>query len=191
MSVLDRLHGHGRPGAHWRRGQGFTLVELMVTIAVLAILMAIAVPSFQNQSLSSRLRASANDLAAGVQLARSEAIKRNAVVQLCASSDGSSCGGGWADGWIVLAADNTRLHAQAALPAGYKVTAQKEGTGTTVAALKFQASGVGLKLDDEATAASAEFRICRASPLGSQERTVRVSSTGRATVTRTDEGSCP
>ena len=171
--------------------RGFTLIELMVTIAILAVLLGIAVPSFQEMSLSSRLRSSANSLAASVQLARSEAIKRNAVVQLCASSNGTSCGGSWQQGWIVLASDNTVLHAQAALASGYVVSALKEGTSTAVAALKFQPSGVGLQLDAEATIATAEFRICRASPsAGSQERKVRVSSTGRTLVTTTTEGSC-
>lgn len=59
---------------------GFTLIELMVTIAVAAILLAVAVPSFRHLIISNRLTTAANNVVTAVTLARSEAIKRNANV---------------------------------------------------------------------------------------------------------------
>lgn len=59
---------------------GFTLIELMVTIAVAAILLAVAVPSFRHLIISNRLTTAANDVVTALTVARSEAIKRNADV---------------------------------------------------------------------------------------------------------------
>lgn len=66
-----------------RRISGFTIVELMITLAVSAILMAVAVPSFNQMIMTSRLTAQANELVSAINLARSEAIKRNASISLC------------------------------------------------------------------------------------------------------------
>lgn len=174
------------------RQMGFTLIELMVALAVLAVLLGVAVPSFSEFSLGSKLRSHGTSLVASAQLARSEAIKRNAVVQLCVSSDGSSCGsGGWQQGWIVLAPGNTVIHAQAALASDYVVTAVKKGTTTAVNTLNFQPSGIGLRLNSETSTATAEFRICRATTsTGKQERKVEVSLTGRTSVEKTTGGAC-
>jgi type IV fimbrial biogenesis protein FimT len=162
--------------AHFLRG--FTLVELMVTISVLAILLAIAVPSFSEVMPSSRLRSYANDFVASTTLARGEAIKRNSVVNLCASSNGTSCMGNWEQGWIVLVG-TTVIQSQQALPSGMKMV---ESGG--VASLNFQSTGVGTT--------PATLTICRATPsAGSQERVISVSATGRASVTRTTTGTCP
>src|SRR4051794_15151317 len=113
--------------------KGFTLVEFMVAIAIMAILLTLAVPSFNESKLSSQLRASANDLVASANLARSEAIKRRAIVTLCVSSNGSTCGAGsWQQGWIVLNGANVIYH-EAAVPNGFHITA---AGGTT--AFSFQ-----------------------------------------------------
>jgi type IV fimbrial biogenesis protein FimT len=103
---------------------GFTLIESMVAVSLMAVLLMIAVPSFNNAALGSQLRASANDLAAAAFLARSEAIKRNAVVTLCMSEDGESCSisGGWEQGWAVMLA-GAPLQQFKAAPAGLKITA--------------------------------------------------------------------
>lgn len=82
---------------------GFTLVELMVTIAIVAILSAIALPSFSNSIRNNRLATTTNEFIAAVNLARSEAVKSNRTGQVCASSDGATCGTNWSDGWIVWA----------------------------------------------------------------------------------------
>lgn len=82
--------------------RGFTLIELMVTIAVLAILLVVAVPGFDMVRNVSRLSAGANDMVTGLQLARAESIRRNARVVFCQSADGLTCAdaGAWT-GWIV------------------------------------------------------------------------------------------
>ncbi|WP_341707783.1 GspH/FimT family pseudopilin [Halopseudomonas sp.] len=172
MSVLTSPH----PNPAANRSRGFTLIELMVTITVAAVLLTIALPSFVNTTLNSKLRATANNLSAAAMLARSEAIKRNSATRLCASDNGTSCSGAWEDGWIVISSDNTVVHAEGSVPDGYKVN-------TASTTLTFEPSGVG------STAAS--FVICRATPsVGSQERLVSISATGRPSVTRTTTGTC-
>jgi type IV fimbrial biogenesis protein FimT len=81
---------------------GFTLVELMVVIALVAIVMAIAIPSYRQMIVSNRIRAATNDLLLSLQFARTEAVRQVRVVTVCPSSDGATCtAGGYEIGWIV------------------------------------------------------------------------------------------
>ena len=84
------------------RGQrGFTLIEMMVVISLLAILLAVGVPSFRAMIQQNRVTAVTNDLVAALQFARSEAIRTGANVTVCSSSDQSTCSGVWTNGWVV------------------------------------------------------------------------------------------
>lgn len=85
--------------------KGLTLIELLVTIAVLAILLTIALPSFRTAIQNNRLATQGNDLVTAMQLARAESLKRRRPVIVCASSDGATCQGAWTDGWIVAEDD--------------------------------------------------------------------------------------
>jgi type IV fimbrial biogenesis protein FimT len=99
--MLERITA--RPRA-WNSGAGFTLVELIVTVSVASVLLAVAVPSFNEMIVSSRLTAQSNDMLAAINLARSEAIKRNASVTLCraeASSTTCAAGAGVWQNWII------------------------------------------------------------------------------------------
>jgi len=74
---------------------GFTLIELIIVIAIVAILVAVGVPSMREWVANQKVRGSANDLLFDLSFARAEAIKRNANVVLAPT------GAAWADGWSV------------------------------------------------------------------------------------------
>lgn len=82
---------------------GFTLIELMVTLTIAALLLTLALPSFRDSIRSNRIATTTNQLIASIALARSEAIRTTHGASLCASDDGVDCGGDWADGVLVWA----------------------------------------------------------------------------------------
>lgn len=88
------------PGAP-RRSQGFTLVEAMVTLSILAIVMAVGAPSLFTFIQNQQIRSSAEELQSGLTLARNEALRRNARVSLwLVDQNGAGCalssnGGAW------------------------------------------------------------------------------------------------
>ncbi len=90
---------------------GFTLLELMTTIAVAGILLAIAIPSFQTMTYNSRLTAQVNDMVSAMNIARSEAIKRNGTISFCRAADATTTdcvtdAGNWTN-WIVRTSGGT------------------------------------------------------------------------------------
>ncbi len=88
-----------------RRGsRGFTLIELMITVAVALVLLVIGVPNFTEFVARNRIVSTTNELAAHLHIARAHAISRNMPVSICASADGASCGVStrWDTGWIVF-----------------------------------------------------------------------------------------
>ncbi len=107
--------------------RGFTLVELLVTISIAAIMLTLAVPSFSTLILNQQVRVSAGDLQTSLFFARSEAIKRAADVAVVPA------GGDWKNGWSVQLTDGTVLRSEPALNgqlasmAGGNVTYQSDG----------------------------------------------------------------
>ena len=81
---------------------GFSLIELLIAIAVAAILFGIAVPQFSTVTQNARMISARNGLFTAFQLARTEAITRHVHVVVCASADGESCGGDWERGSLVF-----------------------------------------------------------------------------------------
>jgi len=88
------------------RQSGFSLLEVLVTLAIVAIVAGLAIPGMRGVIGDSELSAASNRLVFGLQTARSEAIKRITPVSLCPSTnpeaDEPSCGGSYAQGWIVF-----------------------------------------------------------------------------------------
>ncbi|WP_202841289.1 GspH/FimT family pseudopilin [Luteimonas saliphila] len=83
------------------KGAGFSLIELLVAIAIVAILLAVAFPSFEDSMRRNRLATTTNELLGSVSLARSEAIRNTRGGGICASEDGLTCGDDWNKGWLV------------------------------------------------------------------------------------------
>jgi len=95
-----------------QRSSGYTMMELAMVMAIVAILAAIAIPSFKFVTSSNRIASEVNGLLGDVQFARSQAVKEGQSVTLCSSSDGSNCTStAWQLGWIVfLDTNGDKIH---------------------------------------------------------------------------------
>jgi len=180
-----------------KRHSGFTLIEMMVVVALLAILMMVAAPSVRDLTLNARMTSTANDLMTDLSIARSEAVKRGARTAVCSSSTGTGCTTTpWEQGWIVfIDADADGNLAAAAdivkvVPGIQGMSAVSVGHGVNGAGasfVPFRPSGA-----TNPTAADITFTLCDSRTIATvgasaaqlRGRQVSVTRTGRSIVTR-------
>lgn len=84
-----------------QRQAGVTMIEVMIVVAIAAILASIATPSFSDFINNTRLTSTMSQLSSDLNRARSEAIKRNSWVLVCARNTNTACGTNWGNGWLV------------------------------------------------------------------------------------------
>ena len=153
---------------------GFTLFELMVTLAVAALILSLGVPGFRSFIQNNRATTHTNDLVTALNLGRSEATRRGAPVLLCSSSDGATCSGSndWSSGWIVRRSAGAVLRTWPERSGGDGVLT------ANVSQIQFQARGSLAG----GTVPLLQIRLPDCS--GDQGRDVSVNMAGRIAVTR-------
>ncbi|WP_278390378.1 pilus assembly FimT family protein [Stutzerimonas kunmingensis] len=83
------------------RGQGFTLIDLVVTLSILSVVAAIAIPALGNMIERSRQEALKDEAESTLHNARTQAVLRRHTIEICGSGDGETCSANWTDGWLV------------------------------------------------------------------------------------------
>lgn len=168
-----------------RHATGFTLLEMLVTLMLLAVLTAAAAPSFRDLLQGNLAAAHAEALMTSLTLARSEAIKRNLRVVLCKSADGTICttAGDWAQGWLAfvdrdsdgtLDAGEDVFRTQAALPGEFTLRNTNARDWYAYRPDGSAASSGGL--------VTGTFRVCPPTGDSSRARRVVTNITGRPVV---------
>ena len=195
-----------------RNATGFSLVELLVAIAIISVLVMLAAPEVGNIIKGSRLRSASSDLMVDLMLARSEALKRGARVVVCSSSNGTGCraeadmGGDqgsdsfkWEIGWLIFVDSNsngsvdtgeTILKVSESLASGLRLTLSKVGGGA------LSSRQIGFKQSGFSDAGGGvEFALCD-SRGPKQGRLLTLGTTGRiesksiSDATKTDDELC-
>lgn len=164
--------------------RGFSLVELLVTIAVASIFIAVAIPGFHSIRQNNQAVTLSNNVSAGLVYARSEAIKRGRSVSICgaATSAQTACGNGnsWSEGWIIF----TDPNGSGAIDVGDEIVkvGKAPALGSTITApntvVTFSANGF-------VTAGSGDFSLTAPGCKGQHGRTVTISNTGRLSIQAT------
>ncbi|MEH6616960.1 MAG: GspH/FimT family pseudopilin [Porticoccus sp.] len=150
------------------KNEGFTLIELMITVALVAILLALSAPYFRETITSNKIGAEANNLMASFNLARSTAARLNQPVALCKSADGVDCttDDNWEQGWITFndlnmdgAVDSGGvelvIQEYSPLPTGYTLRSTAQFSDLVTFLPQGNARGGSGTLDE-----TSSFRIC-------------------------------
>ncbi|BFI95599.1 MAG: hypothetical protein RSP_11090 [Rhodanobacter sp.] len=176
------------------RERGFTIVELMITIAVAAILLMIAVPSFRSMLASSKLTAATNALVGGLSEARMEAIQRNSAAQFCSDAGSSnttdtlgkqcSISGG---GAVVATTGSTATTVRAA-PASLATPVQLSGS---IVAIRFNGQGIGYQAGVTSTPYNSTVATLCSTSVSSNNRVTINMAAGSIVTTTPSTGSCP
>lgn len=169
---------------------GFTFTEIMVTVAILAIVVRIMVPSFTEFIASGRVTSQTNALVNALQLARSEAVRRGAPVCVKRTTDN------WANGWQVFVEKDNRRVVSASGFCAEETDATKKAQALIqthdarvsdftmastefTSAVRFNALGVSVDKDDKMVGGS--FQLCR-NGNEANSRQVSISATGMVSI---------
>jgi type IV fimbrial biogenesis protein FimT len=187
-------------GVALHRRRGFTMIELMVVIAVAGIMTALAAPSLTKMIASNRIQSEASTFVGDLMYARSEAIKRGEAVSLCASSDGVRClnTNTWHSGWIVFSDVNQCSSATTSSTNlnPVRVRARFKGTDTLAATSPSGATNNCISFNRDGLATNLGhpqvlFGLRAATPSDLSTRCVSVELAGRVTTqTTTSDTSC-
>ncbi len=183
-----------------KKNSGFTLLELMITLAIIGILLIVGLPSLKTFMQGNQLIASTNELVSALHIARSEAIKLNSRVSICESSNGTTCTatGDWKNGWIVFV-DALGAQTGAAAPCvatgtdcllrvhgaindnSLTVSGEFDSTGVAINAFTFNPRGIPEQLG---TTQSGNFNLCSLNNEGKtiDSRAVILSLSGRVRI---------
>ena len=186
--MTKHLASLSRRGWETTQCGGFTLLELMITIALVAIVMGIGVPSYQDFVVKNRIQTQASEIRSSLAMARVEAIRRGLWVVVCPGQ--TACQGEWEEGWNsfvdtntngVFDADDIRL----------EIHARLDGGGT----LTMAAGDVFVFRSDGTAVAARTLNLCTAEGVASpHRRRISVSSVGRIRVcgpAAAGEPACP
>jgi type IV fimbrial biogenesis protein FimT len=171
--------------------RGFTLLELLVALAVASVLMAIAVPSFKHMIVANKLTTSANDIVGAIGSARMEAVRRNAQTQLCSNSStvnssdtlGAACG---TQAGTVYALEVGGAAEVLAASTGIVAPIQLDGD---MAAVRFDAQGMGYAVGSTSPYDGVVADICSSSISSDNHRVVSMVA-GSVVTTTTSTGTC-
>lgn len=170
--------------------RGFTLIELVMSIAILGILLTVGIPSFQALITNNRIATQTNDFVSSLAHARAEAVRRNVRVTICKSNIGTDCvsSSSWKDGWIVFtdpagygvytSADEILLRVHSAMPSG--MTLAVAGFENDGEYLQFLPSGLVSGVTGGAATSAGTFTLCVP---GYKGRTINFNAIGRVNIT--------
>ena len=189
----------GNSGRYGGLQSGFTLIELMVTIAVAAILLAVASPSFQEAINSNRLSTAANEMMAGLQAARMEAVRTNQRVALCLSSAPQAatptCNASGATGWVVFRDVNHNGAPDASTDVvrvgSNHNQVQMLGSPAFGSTLTFRSDGLSYDNSSNPIKGTVQFCVPSAHP-AQNLRLVKIAGGSRVSIVKsTGNGACP
>ena len=186
-----------------KKNSGFTLVELLITIVIVGLLLAVGIPSLKTFMKGNQLVASSNELISAFNVTRSEAIKRNASVTVCESANGTTCTdpvtGRWEDGWIVFVGafgtstgdactaanvgTSCLLRSHAAIDdAQLRIYGENMDTSGDLGSTTFNARG--LPRTDGGASLTAKFNVCSLNDSGAtiSSRAMMLNLTGRVRI---------
>jgi len=171
-----------------RGNAGFTLIELMMVIAVIAVLSSIGFPYMRDMILANRIRSQATEITGAMNLARAEAVKQKLPIGICISSGGTSCTGtDWAAGLLIWEDSD----GDGSVDAGERILRIVNGSQTNItinfltnlnqpvsSPTWFRADGTFMPATGN-TGTEYAIRICDSSRTGESGRAVAIGASGR------------
>lgn len=173
-----------------RQASGFTLFELLITVAIAGIVAGLAIPSFNTMIRNNSSISVSNEFSDSLGYARSEAIKRANRVSVCASKAGTACDGEWKQGYIVFVDTATSDTAAAPIvgpvlkywqPPKGAIEFKVEFGGTATNFFRYTSTGTLARVSANPLTASIKLTGCQ----GNYARNISINASGQVSASPT------